>query len=149
MTLKISKATLNDIEPLAEMNKQLIEDEGSRNPMNNEQLKERMKGMLQGEWKGLIISDEDEILGYMIYKESPDEYYPNQTELYIRQYFIKRQHRSRGIGAQAFKTISSDYFPDNVVLTVDVLEVNPRGKKFWEKIGFKPYLTHMKKQKQS
>ena len=133
------------LKALAAMNKHLIEDEGSRNPMNITQLKERMTGMLEGEWNILIISNQDEDIGYMVYKVSPDEYFPDKSELYIRQYFVKRHYRGTGLGAQAFNVISEKYFPENAVLTLDVLEVNPGGRRFWEKVGFKPYLTHMKK----
>jgi GNAT superfamily N-acetyltransferase len=146
MELTIKAATLDDIETLTTMNKQLIEDEGSRNPMDIAQLRQRMMDMIEGEWNVLLINNQTEDVGYMIYKVSPDEYFPDQSELYIRQYFIKRQHRGTGLGAQAFNLISEKYFPENTVLTLDVLEINPGGRKFWEKVGFKPYLTHMKKQ---
>ena len=146
MELTIRAATLDDVEALAAMNKHLIKDEGSRNPMDIDRLKHRMTGMIESEWVVLLISNQDEDVGYMVYKVSPDEYFPDQSELYIRQYFVKRQYRGTGLGAQAFNTISKNHFPENAVLTLDVLEVNPRGRKFWEKVGFKPYLTHMKKQ---
>jgi predicted acetyltransferase len=149
MGLTIRKATHDDIDSLTEMNKHLIEDEGSRNPMNFAQLKERMMKMLDDIWKILVISQDGEEIGYMVYKVTPDEYFPEKSELYIRQYFVKRNHRSNGIGAEAFNKISSEYFPEEAVWTLDVLEVNPKGRRFWEKVGFKPYLTHMKKQKSS
>ncbi|MCW4011425.1 MAG: GNAT family N-acetyltransferase [Candidatus Bathyarchaeota archaeon] len=145
MELTVRTASLDDVESLVVMNKHLIEDEGSRNPMDMEELKHRMIGMIEGEWKVLLINNQTEDVGYMVYKVSPDEYFPEQSELYIRQYFIKRQHRGTGLGAQAFNFISENYFPENTTLTLDVLEINPGGRKFWEKVGFKPYLTHMKK----
>ncbi len=145
MDLYNRKAVLSDTDLLAQMNKHLIEDEGSRNPMNISQLMERMKNILSGEWKAVIISKDSEDIDYLIYKVSPDKYFPDQTELHIRQYFIKRQHRGNGLGTYAFDIISKEYFPNDAVLTLDVLEINPKGRKFWEKIGSKPYLTHMKK----
>ncbi len=47
MDLTLRRATEDDLDDLAVMNKQLIEDEGSRNPMNREQLADRMKGWLR------------------------------------------------------------------------------------------------------
>ncbi len=145
MDICIRKAELSDADLLAQMNKHLIEDEGSRNPMNISQITDRMKNILSGDWKAVIISKESEDIGYLVYKLSPDEYFPDRTELHIRQYFIKRQHRGNGLGTYAFDLISKEYFPNDAVLTMDVLEINPKGRRFWEKIGFKPYLTHMKK----
>lgn len=144
MDFLIREAGTSDVKSLAYMNKHLIEDEGSRNPMNLGQLEERMKTILK-EWIVLLVNDGSEDLGYMVYKVNRDEYFPDQKELYIRQYFIKREHRSKGIGEQAFEAIAEKYFPEDAILSLDVLECNPKGRKFWEKIGFKPHQTLMKR----
>jgi hypothetical protein len=117
MNLTIREATIDDAWHLAQMNEQLIVDEESRNPMDLTQLIEMMNSILSGEWKALIISKEAEDIGYMVYKVSPDEYFPDKNELHIRQYFVKRQHRGCGVGVQAFETILRDYSPENVTLT--------------------------------
>lgn len=41
MNLELRKAVLSDIDILSEMNAQLIEDEGSLNPMDLRELKQR------------------------------------------------------------------------------------------------------------
>lgn len=47
MTLSLRSATEADVEMLAKMNKQLIEDEGHRNPMTISELAARIREWLQ------------------------------------------------------------------------------------------------------
>lgn len=44
MEFWIRKATIDDLKLLSQMNKELIEDEGSRNPMTLVQLEDRFLG---------------------------------------------------------------------------------------------------------
>ena len=46
MSLVVRPANEADLLLLAQMNKRLIEDEGSRNPMSLDQLADRMRGWL-------------------------------------------------------------------------------------------------------
>lgn len=81
MTLSIRAATDEDIQILARLNKQLIEDEGHRNSMSVPQLAERMSGWLRSEWKAdfFVQSDnraDDGIIGYAVYQHRKDEFVP-------------------------------------------------------------------------
>jgi GNAT superfamily N-acetyltransferase len=144
MNIETRPATLQDVSTLASWNKQLIEDERSRNPMNLQQLRSRMMGFLKSDWRAIILFIGGEEAGYMLYKEGGDDYFPEQPTIYIRQFFIERNKRGKGIGESAFKLIVEKYFPESSELSLDVLESNPRGRRFWEKIGFKPYYTTLK-----
>ena len=145
MKIETRFATLADVETLANWNKQLIEDEGSRNPMGIQQISERMTGFLKKDWRAVILSVDGEDTGYMLYKESVDDYFPDQPTVYIRQFFIHRDHRSQGFGEASFNFIAEKYFPKGSELSLEVLESNPRGHMFWEKIGFQNYCTTMKR----
>jgi GNAT superfamily N-acetyltransferase len=145
MKITTRQATLGDVDTLAKWNKQLIEDEQSRNPMNIQQLKERMTGFLKGDYRAIILSVDGEQTGYMLYKEGHDDYFPDQPTVYVRQFFIDRSKRSKGIGQATFNLIAEKYFPKGSELSLDVLDANPRGRGFWEKIGFKPYYIAMKR----
>jgi predicted metal-dependent HD superfamily phosphohydrolase len=48
-------ATLDDCALLAELNQQLIRDEGHRNRMTAPQLEQRMRGFIQGEYRAMIF----------------------------------------------------------------------------------------------
>ena len=52
--------------------------------------------------------------------------------------------RRRGIGTAAYELLAKERFGDRVV-SVDVLATNPDGQEFWNRIGFTPYFTSMKK----
>jgi len=144
--IRLRPATLDDVTILAEMNQQLVLDEGSRNPMALEQLKERMYRWLTGDRDAVIVERRDETIGYMLFWRVADEYYPYKDSIYIRQFFIQPSFRRRGIGQIAFELIVSDVFDENVALSLDVLESNPEGKAFWSKMGFEVYHTTMRRE---
>lgn len=145
MNIEFRRATRADVPVLAEMNQQLIIDESSRNPMNKKQLTERLEQWLDDGRTAVLLLREGEIIGYMLYYRTQDEYHPYQDSVYIRQYFIKRNFRRRGIGQIAFEAIVREYFPPNTVITLDVLESNPEAKAFWYKQGFDIYSTTMRR----
>lgn len=148
MKTQLCPASLEHVDVLAHMNAQLIIDEHSPNTMTETELADRMRRWLTGgDYKAiLILNMQDEIIGYLIYFLSKDAYYPYQETVHVRQFFIKRNYRRRGIGQATFERIVEDYFPPGVPITLDVLESNPEGREFWFKIGFEVYHTTMKRQ---
>jgi len=60
--LTFRPATLDDCGLLAELNHQLIQDEGHRNPMTVPQLEQRMQGFIQGEYRAVIFEDGGEVV---------------------------------------------------------------------------------------
>ena len=143
--IELRRATPGDVRALAGMNRQLIEDEGSHNPMSLRDLEARMMGWITEGWDILLILREGETAGYCLYREIPDEYFPDRIEIYIRQFFVKREHRGLGIGRSAFEKIMRERLPAGVRVSVDALETNPRGQRFWEKLGFEPAYTNLQR----
>src|SRR5258708_34630083 len=88
-------AGLGDCPMLAELNHQLIRDEGHRNPMTVPQLEQRMRDFLTGEYRGIIFEDRGEIVAYALFREQPEE-------VYLRQLFVVRKRRGQGIGCQTW-----------------------------------------------
>lgn len=132
--MKIIQAQDNDIIQLAEMNQQLIKDEGHRNNMSLNQLYERMSHWLSGEYKAAIFIDK-EVTGYALWR--------NESEyVYLRQFFIKRCFRRGGIGTKAYHLLKHNYWQDCLV-RLDVLSENVIAQQFWQSIGFKPYCITM------
>ena len=139
VAVSVRRAVMSDIPILAEMNCCLIEDEGSRNPMSLHQLERRMEQWLLEEWSGVVILMDSTIVGYLLYREWPDEYFPDQTVIYVRQLFIRAAYRRQGIGTVAFNRIAEQFFPRLARVTVEVLSTNGTAQGFWQKLGFKPY----------
>lgn len=55
-------ATSDDCPRLPELNHQLIRDEGHRNPMTVQELEQRMRGWISGEYRAVIYEDSGEVV---------------------------------------------------------------------------------------
>lgn len=142
--LQCRAATADDVPMLARMNQQLIKDEVSRNPMSPAELENRMRNWLEADWQAVVIEQDGEAVGYLLFQFRGDEYRPADSTVYVRQFFINRAHRNRGIGRRAFQLLTETCFPNVTSVVLDVLETNPRARRFWESLGFHPYCTAMK-----
>ncbi|MDX2006739.1 MAG: GNAT family N-acetyltransferase [Meiothermus sp.] len=124
---------------LARMNKQLIEDERSRNPMTLEQLERRMaRWLARGEYQVELIETERPV-GYIVYRTSPDEFYPEQKVVYLRQFFIARECRRKGLGRAAIALWMESRVTECSRVILEVLAKNRAGLEFWRSLGFGDY----------
>jgi predicted acetyltransferase len=117
---------------LAELNWQLIRDEGHRNPMTVAELEERIRGWLQGEYQAVLFQIAGAVVAYALYQERSDE-------IYLRQFFVVRGKRRQGIGRQAIEILRSRIWPAGKRLTVDVLVDNQPAVAFWRSVGYRDY----------
>jgi GNAT superfamily N-acetyltransferase len=125
-------ATIADSPLLAELNHQLIRDEGHRNPMTVPELEQRMRGWLANGYQAVIYEDAGEVVAYALY-------YEQSQQIYLRHLFVVRHRRRQGIGLQTVKILQTQIWPQGKRLTVDVLVANERGVAFWRAAGFKDY----------
>jgi predicted acetyltransferase len=126
------KAGLADCTKLAEMNHQLIRDEGHRNKMPVAELEQRMSGWLASEYAAQIFEISGEVVAYALYREQTNE-------IYLRQLFVVRNQRRQGIGRRAFKILRTEIWPGDKRLTVEVLTQNAAAVAFWRAVGYKDY----------
>jgi predicted acetyltransferase len=126
------RATLNDCALLAELNHQLIRDEGHRNPMTVSELEQRMKGWLASEYAAMLFENDGKAVAYALYCEQP-------AEIYLRQLFVVRNQRRKGLGRQAMEMLRTKIWPKNKRLTVGVLVQNEAAVAFWRSVGYKDY----------
>lgn len=127
--------TQDDLNILADLNKQLIEDEKSDNKMNIDQLKERMSGFLETDYNAYLFKRQNTVVGYALVKKS-------QAPIYLRQFFICRQYRKRGYGREAFNKLMHLLGTD--AIDIEVLCWNNAGKLFWDSLGFKERSVYMR-----
>ncbi len=125
-------ATPGDCPVLAELNHQLIRDEGHRNAMTVPELEQRMRGWLTGKYRAVIFEDGDEVVAYALYREQLEE-------IYLRQLFVVRNRRRQGLGRRAVEILRSEIWPNNKRLTVDVLVTNKTARAFWRAVGYADY----------
>ena len=121
-----------DVALLAQMNRDLIRDEGHRNPMTLAELEERMAGWLQGEYEAVIFAQDGDAAGYALYRRSP-EY------VYLRHFYVRPECRRRGIGRAALAWLRQNTWRDVRRVRVDVLVHNATGIAFWRAVGFSDY----------
>lgn len=133
--MEIKKCTLDDVPQLALLNKQLIEDEKSNNPMSLKELEERMSGFLNSEYEAYFFLVEEVVVGYALVKNTC-------TPLYLRQFLIAREYRQMHYGTEAFHALLEYLGVDR--MDIEVLPWNERGMRFWESCGFKEISRYMR-----
>ena len=130
--MNFRRATLSDCALLADLNHQLIRDEGHRNPMTVSELEQRMRGWLSSEYVTIIFQERDEVVAYALYREQP-------ADIYLRQLFVVRDRRRQGIGREALNILRSQIWPKDKRLTVEVLVRNTTAVAFWRALGYRDY----------
>lgn len=136
--LRPRRATAADIQTLAELNAQLIVDEGSDNPMTVPQLAERMSEWLAGRYRAVLFDIESEAAAYVLYRDDGES-------VYVRHFFVTRAHRRSGVGREAMTLLMNEVFPPEKRVVVDVLARNARGLAFWHALGFTDYLLTLER----
>lgn len=124
--------TADDLNLLAEWNRQLIIDENHRNAMSTRQLRERMKKWLENNYKVVIFNLDSDPIAYALYSEV-------NREIYLRQLFVNRRYRRQGFGKQAVCILRKQIWPPDKRLTVEVLTANRPAIEFWRSVGYTDY----------
>ena len=125
--VEIKKCAFEDIDQLAELNRQLIEDEKSDNRMNMEELKSRMKMFLQTDYSAYFFLESNEVVGYALVNE-------HSRPVYLRQFLIGRAYRRNHLGRKAIELLIRELRVSE--MDTEVLSWNETGLKFWESCGF-------------
>lgn len=143
--LEIQCASLDDVDTLAGLNAQLLEDENNRFRPNLGELASRMSGWVSGlEWSvDIFKNNRGEVVGYLVHGRRFNPAAPGGDEMYIRQFAIEREHRRGGLGRRAIALFLQQRCVPGTRVMLDVLESNPAGRAFWGEVGFTPYARVM------
>jgi GNAT superfamily N-acetyltransferase len=140
MELKHRIATLEDVRLLAQMNRRLVEDESHRNRFQSDSwLEMRMRGFLEGEYRAVLFEMEGEIVAYALFTVHRER----SDTVHLRQIFVERAHRRRGVGREAVRILREEIWPAEKRITVGVLHGNRDAIAFYDAVGFKPYALEM------
>lgn len=131
-------ATLADIEMLAELNHQLIADEGADNPRSVAQLAERMAEWLEGRYRAVLFEEGGAPVAYALYRDDGES-------IYLRQFFVTRERRRTGVGRDAIARLVNEVFPPGKRVVVEVLAKNARAMAFWHAMGFVDYFMTLER----
>ena len=127
--MEIARAELNDAEVLAGLNQHLLEDEGHPNPMNIDQLAQPMKERLETDYNCYVVKQKGCIVAYCLYRDDSGYYY-------MRQLYVDRSHRRRGIATQLLDWLYENVWTDKKV-RLDVLAHNRDAVAFYKRYGFR------------
>jgi len=130
--MKYRPATLADCGLLAQMNHQLIQDEGYKYFQTVPELEERMRAWLASKYSAVLFIKGAETVAYALYWEQ-------KHEIYLRHLFVVRHRRRQGIGRAAVEILRSRVWPPNRRLTVEALVRNVPAVAFWRSVGFQDY----------
>ncbi len=100
--------------------------------MSIPELEQRMRGWLASEYTAMIFEEDGAIIAYALYREQPEE-------IYLRQLFVVRDRRRKGVGRQAVEILRTKIWPANKRLTVDILVQNTAAIAFWRAVGYRDY----------
>ena len=126
--MQIQKCTIADVPKLAILNKQLIDDEKSDNPMNINELEARMKGILETDYSAYYFVEDNQIIGYALIRNTG-------SPVYLRQFMIDRNYRKHHYGTHAFQMLLQ--YLEIKEIDIEVLPWNQNGLAFWKHCGFK------------
>ena len=125
-------ASKDDAALLAELNHQLIREEGHRNPMTVPQLEARMRRWLIIGYVAVIFEDDSDVVAYAVYLE-------DDRQVYLRHFFVVPHRRRAGEGREAIRHLREQLWSRDKRLVVEVLWHNERGVRFWKAMGFREY----------
>jgi len=138
--MTLHPCTPQDAPELARLNRMLIEDEKAENSMALPELERRMADFLSADYAAFFFEENTRRIGYALVRMSA-------TPLYLRQFFIGREHRRMGYGRQAFRALLEHLQTDEIDL--DVYAWNEAGMAFWKSLGFYERCHNMRMKQQA
>ena len=132
-TLRIDKANDTEVDLLAQLNRQLDEDEPHPYPLPLSALGERMARWIgSGESEVLLFRRGDRVTGYAAWRVE-------DRGAYLRHFFICRDQRRQGWGRAAMQLLRRDVFPKDLPVQIEASIGNKAGIAFWHAIGFEDF----------
>ncbi len=131
-------ASESDLPLLAELNQQLIHDEGYANPMSVAELENRMRGWLIRAYTAVMFLNDGNVVGYALYRN-------DDSGIFLRQFFICRAERRKGFGRAAVDLLLGRIWPDGAAVSLEALCANEAAIAFWRAVGFEDYALTLRR----
>lgn len=132
-------ATADDAPFLADVNRQLIQDEWGGGGMSLEGLESRMRRWIrEDDYQAVLFQEGRETVAYALVSLDDDS-------AFIRHFFVLHEHRGRGVGRRAIEVLLRAIIPPTARVTLDVLASNRGGHAFWRSVGFGDYAIRMER----
>jgi len=128
----------DDLLLLADLNRQLIEDEGHSNPMSVAELENRLRAWLVRTYTAVLFMNDGSVVGYALYRT-------DNMGIFLRQFFICRDARRKGFGREAMDLLFRRVWPAGALVTLEALSANRAAIDFWRALGFENYAVTMRR----
>ncbi len=128
-TVDLRSPAAGDLPRLGEWNAALIRDEGHDNAMSAQELTDRIREWLAGEYRARIFVNDRADAGYALYRDLPEF-------VHLRQFFVVPDCRRRGVGAAALRALREREFPRGKRIVVEAMAWNVQALAFWRTNGF-------------
>ena len=135
----VCEAGVERVAELAELNRQLRDDEGYPDPMTHEQFVERMTNWLQDGYRSCLACQNGHTVGYCLFRETPRHYQ-------LRHLFVVRERRRRGIGTALLDWMYAHVWSGKPVL-LEVFSHNAPAVAFYRAYGFRLRSTVLRLEK--
>ena len=136
--MEFRRAAGEDVPLLAELNRQLIEDEGHANAMSDIELENRMRAWLVRPYTAVIFTEHGKVVAYALYRTE-------SNGIFLRQFFVCRDERRKGRGQAAMKLLSSHVWPAGKIVNLEALCTNRAAIAFWHALGFEDYALTLRR----
>ena len=133
----VCEAGVERVAELAELNRQLRDDEGYPDPMTHGQLVERMTNWLQDGYRSYLACQDGRTVGYCLFRETP-RYFQ------LRHLFVASDRRRRGIATALLDWMYSHVWSGKPV-RLDVFSHNGPAVAFYRAYGFRIAVLRMEK----
>jgi len=136
VTYKEFKAT--DGEAVAELIKNLYEEDPGGKQMSDEKIQRTFDQLTEHPDKGtiLVLDVEGNIIGYAILINIwSNEFGGNIVN--IDELYIKEEFRGKGVGTNFIQYLITNKFAESVALALQVNPENKKARALYEKLGFK------------
>ena len=125
--MQIRECTVADVDLLAELHLQLIEDERADGSWDFSQLAALMRDRITAEYKAFLFTEGTTTIGYALCDVT-------REPVCLQHFFICRDERRKGYGRQAIRALLDTL--GIATLDIEVYAWNERGIAFWSALGF-------------
>ena len=136
--MELVKCEEGNLPLLAQLNKQLYEDEENDYIPTIDVFEERLKCSMEQGSKAYLFVEDGIIAGYALVRTQ-------LSPFYLSHFFICKNMRRKHLGTIAFNQLMTEL--DTESIDLDVFCWNQRGQEFWKSLGFKERSIIMRKYK--
>jgi GNAT superfamily N-acetyltransferase len=103
------------------------------------ELEQRMAKWLSGAYQAALVEDGGEVVAYALYRDADDGWEGEAKGIYLRQFFVQRSLRRKGLGTAALSLLREPLWGARCRITLEALTHNVAAHAFWRSLGFREY----------